>query len=389
MKYRKFGKLDFNVSSLGFGAMRLPMVDGNVDEKEATKMLYYAIDNGVNYVDTAYMYHFGQSEEWLGKISKSYKEKVKFATKLPSWSVNERSDIDKYFNEQLKRLNIECIDFYLLHALNKKHWSKLKNLGIIEWAEKKIKSGQIGSLGFSFHDDHESFKNIINDYDWTFCQIQYNYMDIENQAGKKGLEIAASKNIAIIVMEPLLGGKLVNPPEVINKIWKGSSRDWDPVKWALQWLWDQKEISTILSGMSTFNQVKENIEYANQSGINILSNEELDLYNIVREEYKKLTIIPCTKCGYCMPCPSDVNIPYNIDLYNQVKIFEKIDNARGNYSWMEQAKKLGIASKDERAKSCIQCGECEPKCPQNIPIMSWMKIIHEVLGEGKPYRENL
>jgi len=380
MKYRKFGKLDFNVSSLGFGAMRLPVIDGNVDEKKANKMLYHATKKGVNYIDTAYLYHNGQSEKWLGKILKPLRSKIKIATKLPSWLINEKSDIDKYFNEQLKRLNTDFIDFYLLHTLNSAHWKKLKELNILEWAEKKIKNNQIGYLGFSFHDDYPVFEKIINDYDWTFCQIQYNYMDINNQAGKKGLELANSKNIAVIIMEPLLGGKLVDPPKKIKDIWSTSSKSWNSVKWALQWLWNQKEICTVLSGMSSFDQVKENILYAEQSDIDNLNEDELKLFNIVREEYKKLSIIACTKCGYCIPCPGNVDIPSNFELYNNIYMYDNLDDARGGYSWLLQAYKLGMMKNDTRAVNCTQCGECEEKCPQKIKISEWMPKIDEKLA---------
>jgi hypothetical protein len=218
MQYRAFGNVDFQVSALGFGAMRLPTIQKGdervVDEAEATRMIYHAIDCGVNYVDTAYPYHGGQSEVLLGKILQGeYREKVKLATKLPSWQIQETADFDKYFNEQWERLQTDRIDFYLLHTLNKNYWPKLRDLGVIEWAENKIKEGRIGHLGFSFHDKPPVFLEIVDAYDWTFCQVQYNYMDIDEQSGAAGVKHAASKGIAVVVMEPILGGRLVNPPQ--------------------------------------------------------------------------------------------------------------------------------------------------------------------------------
>jgi predicted aldo/keto reductase-like oxidoreductase len=248
MQYRKFGTLDFDVSALGFGAMRFPTKkEGDkrvIDEDEARKMVYYAIDNGVNYIDTAYPYHDGQSEVFVGKALKDgYRDKVKVATKLPSWMVKEASDFDSLFNEQLERLQMEYVDFYLLHTLNTDLWPKIRDLGVIEWAEKQIKQGRIRYLGFSFHDKAPVFLEIVDAYDWTFCQIQYNYMDIEEQAGTAGLKHAASKGMAVVVMEPILGGRLVDPPQRVQALWETAETKRTPVDWALQWLWNQPEVS--------------------------------------------------------------------------------------------------------------------------------------------------
>jgi len=390
MQYRKFGKVDFEVSALGFGAMRLPTKEGKVDESEATKMLSYAIDHGVNYVDTAYGYHDGQSERWLGKALKNnYREKVKLATKLPSWLVKEATDFDKYFNEQLTRLQTDYIDFYLLHTLNEKFWPNLYKLGVLEWAEKAIKEGRIGYLGFSFHDKYPVFEEIVNAYDWTFCQIQHNYMDIENQAGTKGLKLAASKGLAVVIMEPLLGGRLVNPPQPIQALWDTAEKKRTATDWALQWLWNQSEVSVVLSGMSAMEHVQENVAYADVSGINTLTAAELARFDQVREKYRGLSPIPCTACGYCLPCPNGVNIPRNFGTYNQGIMYAKPEGARGEYAWMLQAYQKGIDPQDQRAAACIQCQVCEEKCPQNIPISQWMPVVHEVLGEGKPYQKSL
>jgi predicted aldo/keto reductase-like oxidoreductase len=380
MQYRKFGKLDWQVSALGFGCMRLPIKDNDstkIDEPEATRMLHYAIDHGVNYVDTAYPYHGGNSELFVGRALKGgYREKVKLATKMPSWFINEYNDFDKYFNEQLQKLQTDHIDFYLLHALKEEWWPKLKDLGVFEWAEKAIVDGRISHLGFSFHDKYPVFQDIVDAYDrWTFCQIQYNYMDIENQAGTKGLQYAASKGLAVVIMEPLLGGKLVNPPEPIQKIWDTTPNKREPADWALQWLWNQPEVSVVLSGMSTMEQVEQNVASAAASGINRLSPEaDLRLFDEVRIKYQELSPVSCTKCEYCLPCSQGVNIPRNLEIYNDAIMYDKLDFARSAYTWIAE---------EERASVCIQCLECEQLCPQEIPISEWMTHIHEVLGEGK------
>ncbi|RLC67451.1 MAG: aldo/keto reductase [Chloroflexi bacterium] len=388
MQYRQFGQLDFKVSALGFGAMRLPTVNDEINEAEATRMLRYAIDHGVNYVDTAYPYHRGTSEEFLGRaLQDGYREKVKLATKMPSWEIETSDDFDKYLNIQLERLQLDAVDFYLLHSLNKKWWPKLRDLGVLDWAERAIAAGRFCHLGFSFHDDYETFERILNDYDgWAMCQIQYNYMDVENQAGVKGLRYAASKGLAVVVMEPLLGGKLVAPPPSIQAVWDSAAKKRTPAAWALQWVWDQPEVSVVLSGMSTMAQVEENVALASASGIGVLTEEELALYDQVRRKYRELTVIPCTKCGYCMPCPQDIDIPGNFAAYNDGITFDKPDAARGLYEWWKYAYEVqGNFDHDIRAANCIQCGECEAKCPQGIPISKWMPVIHQALGENGPY----
>jgi predicted aldo/keto reductase-like oxidoreductase len=387
MQYRQFGQLDFQVSALGFGAMRLPTVDDKINEAEATRMIRYAIDHGVNYVDTAYPYHDGTCETFLSRaLSDGYREKVKLATKLPSWEIKTASDFDKYLDIQLERLQLDYVDFYLLHSLNKDHWPKLRDLGVREWAEKAIAAGRFRYLGFSFHDDHDTFKQIIDDYNWTMCQIQYNYMDVENQAGIKGLQYAASKGIAVVIMEPLLGGKLVGPPLPIKSIWNGAARERTPVAWALQWLWNQPEVSVVLSGMSAMEQVEENVALASAFSNGTLTADELALYDQVRAKYQELIAIPCTSCGYCMPCPQGVDIPGNFGSYNEGIMFDKPEASRGHYGWLKFAyEEQGIFEHDVRAAQCIQCGECEGKCPQGIPISEWMPVIHQALGEDGPY----
>jgi len=361
--------------------MRFPIKNkehASIDEPEATRMLHYAIDHGVNYLDTAYPYHGGNSELVVGRALKGgYREKVKLATKLPCWKVEAAEDFDRFLNEQLEKLQTDHIDFYLLHSLGEKSWRKMRDLGALKWAEGAIADGRIGCLGFSFHDKYEVFQEIIDAYDgWTFCQIQYNYMDVENQAGTKGLRYAASRGLAVVIMEPILGGRLVNPPQPIQDLWNTSARKRAPADWALQWLWNQPEVSVVLSGMSTTEQVEENVASADASGVNTLTAEELALFDQVQEKYQGLCPIPCTDCGYCMPCPNGVDIPRNFAVYNQGVMYDKADHSRMAYNWIPE---------EARASACIQCRECEDKCPQSILISEWMLRVHEVLGEGQPY----
>jgi len=388
MQYRPFGKLEFKVSALGFGAMRLPVKGGKIDETQATAMLHYAIDHGLNYVDTAYPYHDGESETFLGRaLTGAYREKVKVATQLPCWKVKEKKDFDRLLNEQLRRLNRDAVDFYLLHALNKKMWDELCALDVLEWAENAMDKGRFRYFGFSFHDEFPAFKEIVDAYNWDLCLIQYNYMDVDKQAGMKGLQYAAAKGMAVAIMEPLRGGRLVNPPAEVQKIWDQAEEKRSPVEWALQWLWNQPEVSVVLSGMSSMEQVKENIALAEKARVNSLSPAELGLYEKVRAKYEEITVIPCTKCGYCMPCPQGVDIPGNLNNYNEGYVYGRPDMARGLYGWWEKSWRDpdGSLDRDIRAASCIQCGICEEKCPQAIPISRWMPVIHKALGENGPY----
>jgi predicted aldo/keto reductase-like oxidoreductase len=390
MKYRKFGTLNWKGSALGFGAMRLPVKNGdyaNIDEQEATRMLHYAVDHGVNYVDTAYNYHHENSEPFLGRaLQGGYREKVRLATKQLPLEIESAADFDRLLNEQLKRLQTDHIDFYLLHGMNAIWWPRVRDLGVLDWAERALADGRIGHLGFSFHDELPVFREIVDVYDWTFCQIQHNYMDIEHQAGTKGLKYAASKGLAVVIMEPLLGGWLARAPRPVQEVWDTARQKRTPAAWALHWLWDQPEVSVVLSGMSTMQQVEENVASAAVSGIGALTREELTLVDRAREVYRELRPIPCTECRYCMPCPNEVDIPYNFMLFNDGAMHERENpvRARGWYRFMVNGYKDDYHQKVQAA-ACIQCRECEAKCPQGIPISDWMSIVHQVLGEGKAY----
>jgi predicted aldo/keto reductase-like oxidoreductase len=380
MQYRDFGKYDWKVSALGFGCMRLPTAEGerispNIVEDEAIRMIRHAIDNGVNYVDTAYPYHGGQSEIVLGKaLAGNYREKVNLATKLPVWMVASPSDFDVLLGEQLQKLQTDFIDFYLLHSLSKDRWHNivLKH-NLLGKAAEAIADGRIRHLGFSFHDDYEAFEEIVNGTDlWTMCQIQYNYMDTENQAGLRGLKLAASKGMAVVVMEPLLGGRLADPPKDILEKMEGFPVHRSPADWALQWLWDQPEVSMVLSGMSTMEQVDQNLVSADSARIGSFSPAEHQLIAQAREQYRTRTVIPCNKCNYCLPCPNGVDIPENFNYFNYAHLFDDTAAARFRYKT--------FLAEEHRATACIACGSCEELCPQKIAISEWMPKVTELLG---------
>ncbi|MFH1646099.1 MAG: aldo/keto reductase [Chloroflexota bacterium] len=379
MKYRKFGRLEWEVSALGFGAMRLPVIGGDkarIDEPEAIRMIRYAIDHGVNYVDTAYYYHMGNSEKLVGKaLRDGYREKVKLATKLPARDVGTAEDFDRFLGEQLERLQTEKIDFYLLHGLYKESWRKIRDFDVLRWAEKQMARGLFDHLAFSFHDDYDVFQEIVDAYDnWVFSQVQYNYMDIEQQAGRRGVEYAAGKGLAVVVMEPLRGGKLSKePPEAVKKLWEQAHRQLRPVEWALHWVWNQPEVTLALSGMSSMEQVRDNLAIADRSGVGTLSAGELELIGKVREAYQSLTSIECTSCRYCQPCPQGVEIPRIFQIYNDATIYDDVKTGRFMYG-------DGFFFKPEqRADKCVECGECLTACPQHLPIPDWLKKAHELL----------
>lgn len=380
MQYRNFGKLDWKSSALGFGCMRFPTTDGerlspDIIEDEAVRMVHQAIDNGVNYLDTAYPYHGGQSEIVVGKaLQGGYREKVRLATKLPVWMVESPSDFDKFLDEQLQKLQTDHIDFYLLHALSKGRWHDIVlKYKLLDKAAEALADGRIRHLGFSFHDDYAGFEEVVNGSElWDFCQIQYNYMDTENQAGTRGLKLAASKGLAIVIMEPLLGGRLVDPPKDICEVMERFPVQRTPAEWALQWLWDQPEVSVVLSGMSTMEQVNENLRFAGASSVGAFGEAEHQLIARVSELYRARTVIPCTRCSYCMPCPNGVNIPGNFDFFNYAHLFDDTAGARFKYEV--------FLTEQQRSGSCIACGACEELCPQKIAISEWMPKVTALLG---------
>jgi predicted aldo/keto reductase-like oxidoreductase len=379
MQYRPFGTTGFLVSALGFGAMRLPLRGtgaGDIDESLAIRMIRTAIDAGVNYVDTAYGYHDGRSEVVVGRaLRDGYRRRVKLATKLPSWRVKAADDFDMFLNEQLGRLQTAHIDYYLLHNLNATYWPQLIRLGILERAERALRDGRIGALGFSFHDALPLFKTIVDAYPWHMCQIQYNFMDIAYQAGGEGLEYAASRGVPVVVMEPIRGGQLAQePPPAVAEVWARSAIRTSPADRALQWVWDQPAVATALSGMSSLEQVEQNLASADRSRPNSLPETERVLYLHAKAAYDGLKPIPCTLCKYCLPCPNGVAIPRNFELYNDTIIYGHLDKARRSYR--------AIFPAEKHADKCQRCGECEPKCPQTIPIMEWLPKVEALLGNA-------
>lgn len=382
MQYRPFGKTNLKVSALGFGCMRLPLKSedsADIDEVEATRMVRHAIDNGVNYIDTAYPYHREQGEPFVGRaLQDGYRDKVFLATKLPSWLINSQDDMERLLNEQLARLQTDHIDFFLLHALNAKHWKNYVDLRVFEWAESKLAEGKIRHLGFSFHDKYPVFEEILNGYDhWDFCQIQYNYLDVDEQAGQRGLEAAADKGLGVVVMEPLRGGNLAkNPaPQAVMDVFDRSGKTWTPANWSLQWIWNQPQVSLLLSGMTTMEQVEQNLTSAAQSGVHSLTEADLKVVEEVRKVYQELTPVPCTHCEYCLPCPNEVSIPSIFQIFNESKMFDQMEHGKRRYN--------AEVKPENQADQCVECGHCEEMCPQNIQIIDWLKVVHKALEPNR------
>ena len=370
MQYRTIGKTGIKLSILGFGCMRFPVLnknEGRINEPEAEQMLVEAIKNGVNYFDTAYTYHNGTSEDFVGRfLKKGYRKDVYLATKLACWEVEKRSDMDRLLDEQLTRLKTDHIDFYLLHALTKGRWENLIKNNVFDFIDRILKDGRVSNIGFSFHDDLLVFKEIVDAYNWDFCQIQYNFMDEEYQAGAEGLRYASKKGMGVIIMEPLRGGYLTNNlPEKIRDIWNSSGINKNPAEMALQWVWNHPEVSLVLSGMSNLKQVIENCRTAEKNKTGSISNKELEIIRKVRDEYLNRQLISCTECNYCIPCPEGVNIPGIFSFYNEGKMYDNFSIARVRHSI--------LVKEEERADKCVECGECLEQCPQQIAIPEELK----------------
>ncbi len=379
MKTRINGKNGDELSILGFGCMRLPTKNGGIDEPRAISMIHEAIEKGVNYFDTAYIYQNGKSELLLGKaLAGGYRERVKIATKLPPFLVSKLESAKKIMATELIRLQTDHIDYYLLHMLtDKPMFDRLAKLGVMEWLEELKAAGTVKNIGFSFHGSKADFEMIVKAYPWDFCQIQYNYMDENNQATTSGLQLAASLNIPVVVMEPLRGGKLVTHlPEQVEKAFAGYDANRSPAEWALRWVWNHPEVNVVLSGMSDEAQVAENIRIAGEAEPNSLSSGELGVFEQVKSEIREKTKIPCTACGYCMPCPAGVDIPGCFSCYND-KYLMADKSARFRYM-----QTLGAMSvKPANASQCKSCGKCESHCPQRIEIRKELKTVsHEMEG---------
>ena len=368
MQYRK-NRNGQDISLLGYGCMRFSSKGTGIDVDKAEREIMEAYKSGVNYFDTAYIYP--GSESALGTIVErnGIRDKINIATKLPQYLINGRDAIDRYFNEQLNRLKTDYIDYYLMHHLTDfVSWEKLKKHGILEWIAEKKKIGQIRNIGFSYHGDSQMFIKILDDYDWDFCQVQYNYLDEHAQAGVEGVKRAAEKNVPVIIMEPLRGGKLVNMlPETAKKIIAENPRGWSAAEWAFRWLYNQDEVSCVLSGMNSMEMVRENCRIADESRPGEFTQDDFDLIDGIKSEINAHTKVPCTACRYCMPCPKNVDIPAIFRCYNEMYT----ENKRSG-RW-EFAQTVGLRKQKAFASQCICCGKCEKHCPQNIAIREELK----------------
>ena len=376
---------------LGLGAMRLPTKNNSIDREVAKEYILYAIDNGVNYIDTAYAYHGGESESFLGEILSlsgadevKYRDKVKISTKSPSWMVRSREDFDAFLNEQLKRLQTDCIDYYYLHSIDLSTLNRLKKLGAYEFLKKARADGKIKNIGFSYHGAPNEFNDVIDDFDWDMALVQYNYVDVNAQAGIRGIRYAYENDVAVFVMEPLKGGILAGelPKEVDDLFFTVSNKS--SVDWALSWIFNQKEITCVLSGMGSLDEIKENMAIAERVETGSLSDDELDVLNKAQAIFDSMMKINCTGCGYCLPCPKGVNIPDCFNVYNEKYLFNKkvfgiIPHAMVNYYMVVG----GITNKQSSAGLCNHCGRCKRLCPQSLDIpneLDRVKSEFELIG---------
>lgn len=373
MEKRRLEKLGIETSLLGFGCMRFPVLpDGKIDEELAGQMLDKAIAAGVNYIDTAYPYHGGESEPFVGKALKKYDRKSLYlATKLPLWLVHSAEDAEKIFREQLERLQTGYIDFYLMHAVNKSRWGEMLKLGVVDYLEQLKKEGKIRYLGFSFHDSYEVFEEVLNYRDWDFCQIQLNYMDDDEQAGMKGYKLAEEKQIPLVIMEPVKGGTLAAFGEDLTARFRALDKEASTASFALRWVGSLPGVKVILSGMSTMEQVEDNLKTF--ADFKALSEKECETIDEVVQTLKSRVQNGCTGCKYCMPCPAGVNIPGNFKLWNTYHTYQNYNVVK--WSWEEE---LGEAG---QAKNCISCGKCEKVCPQKIAIRKDLKKVQEDLDK--------
>jgi uncharacterized protein len=382
MFYREMGDTGEKVSILGFGCMRLPTLGSydRIDYEKATILLNHAIENGVNYIDTAYSYHSinnsegGESEVFLGNYltKNNLHDLVYLATKLPTWLLQEREDMDMFLDGQLKRLKTDQIDFYFLHSVKEKNWFHVEDLGVYEFLDSAVSDGRIKYTGFSTHDNTQFFKELVDSYQWDVCQLQYNYLDENIQVGRKGLEYAAEKGLGSVIMEPLKGGALVNqiPPEV-QRIWDDFERK--PAEWALRFLWNLPEVNVVLSGMNTMEQLAENLKTADEGLPNSMSAFEKEIIEKVKIAYQDKIQVECSVCGYCMPCPSGINIPQCFSYLNQAAMLKDISNVQAQYYFM--------LKEEEHASNCLECGLCEEICPQKISIRERLKEVKKTFGD--------
>ena len=386
MLYRKVPRSGDELSILGFGCMRLAQKDGRIDEERAARQIHHAIDSGVNYLDTAWPYHGGESEPFVGRVlAGGYRERVKLATKLPSWLVTDRADMDRFLDAQLRRLDTSRIDYYLIHSLRGDTWGRLTALGVTEFLDRARSDGRIVNAGFSFHGLREEFQHNVDAYPWQFCQIQYNYLDQENQAGAEGLRYAASKDLAVIVMEPLRGGVLAASPKppAIAALWQEAERPRTPAEWALRWVWNHPEVTVALSGMNDEAQVQENLRIAAEACPGSLTAAETGLVDKVAGKYREIMKVGCTGCGYCQPCPSGVDIPGSFEALNAFHTFGKTQEAA--FLYVLRASGI-LTGQPAYASLCSQCRDCIDKCPQGLQIPDLLEQVSAQF-EGAGLRE--
>ncbi|MCQ2969981.1 MAG: aldo/keto reductase [archaeon] len=389
MQYRLIKKTGDEISSIGFGAMRLPLKNGKIDRTEARKLIFHAIDNGINFIDTAYLY--GDSETFLGEIlTDDIRSKVKICTKLPAINVKKYEDMESFLDEQLRRLNIDCIDYYLIHGVDLKNMNRLLKRDLIKFIEKAKSDGKIKYIGFSYHGPKEEFQTVVDCYDWDVVMVQYNYFDENVQASIEGIEYVASKNMGIFVMEPLKGGILAgNMSEEAEKVFRKSNQDKTNAEWALEWVLNNRNVTCVLSGMNSFEQLDENLAVANRTTPMSMTFEDLETVELVKRVMRNSLKINCSTCGYCMPCPQGVNIPecmkiYNekylfnhkgiVNLYNDVYLF----NPKGliNQSFIDYYQYVGgIMGNSGNAGKCNACGKCLRKCPQKLDIIAELEKV--------------
>ncbi len=380
MEYRVNPRNGDRLSVLGYGCMRFTRKNGGIDQEKAEAEMLRGLELGINYFDTAWRYP--GNEIAVGKfLAKGYRKDVFLATKMPQYQLKCSEDAERYFQEELERLQTDYIDYYLMHMLSDFHsWERIKALGIVEWIEKHKQDGSVRNIGFSYHGGTEGFLQIIDDYDWDFCQIQYNYMDERGQAGIEGLKRAAEKQLPVVIMEPLRGGRLADKiPEEAAKAFAGANSRYSPAQWGLRWLFDQPEVTVVLSGMNSFEQLEENAAVASDTAPGSLTAEEHEVFSSVCKILCRAVKVPCTGCGYCLPCPHGVDIPTCFHCYNT----KAVDG------WFTAIKEYYMCTtmkaKPSAASACVGCGKWEKACPQQLPIRKYLKEVKSAL-EGLPYQ---